>query len=128
MPRRIPFKIPRDEKLKSALVSTTGTLIRTSKSPDEGLGELFEAVQRNRIYDDGKIFVDLIPKTRMRAIQQEYKLARTDPNFDLREFVSRHFYEFAPHKEKEKFVTDPHRTVTDHIAQHEGAESDTGRR
>lgn len=115
MPRRIPFKIPRDEKLKSALVSTTGALIRTSKSPDEGLGELFEAVQRNRIYDDGKTFVDLIPKTRMRAIQQEYKLARTDPNFDLREFVSRHFYEFAPHKEKEKFVTDPHRTVTDHI-------------
>lgn len=115
MARKIAFKIPRDEKLKSALVTTTGALLRTSKSPDEVLGELFEAVQRNRIYDDGKTFIDLVPKTRMRSIQQEYSLAKKDPNFDLREFVSRHFYEFAPHKEKEDFVTDPHRTVTEHI-------------
>ena len=115
MPRRIPFKIPRDEKLKTALVNTTGALIRTSKSPDEALGELFAAVQKNRIYDDGKTFVDLVPRARMRAIQQEYKLSKDDPNFDLREFVSRHFYEFAPHKEKEEFTTDPHRTVSEHI-------------
>lgn len=115
MARKISFKIPRDEKLKTALVSTTGSLMRVSKSPDEALGDLFEAVQQNRIYDDGKTFVDLIPRTRMRTIQQEYKLAREDPNFDLREFVSRHFYEFAPHKAKEDFVTDPHRTVSEHI-------------
>lgn len=115
MARRIPFKIPRDQKLKSALVTTTGALIRASKSPDEGLGELFEAVQRNRIYDDGKTFVDLIPRARMKSIQQEYILAKQDPNFDLREFVSRHFYEFAPHKGKEQFTTDPNRTVTEHI-------------
>ena len=89
--------------------------MRVSKSPDEALGDLFEAVQHNRIYDDGKTFVDLVPRARMRTIQQEYKLARDDPNFDLREFVSRHFYEFAPHKAKENFVTDPHRTVTEHI-------------
>ena len=115
MARRIPFKIPRDQKLKSALVTTTGALIRASKSPDEGLGELFEAVQRNRIYDDGKTFVDLIPRARMKSIQQEYILAKQDPNFDLREFVSRHFYEFAPHKGKEQFTTDPFLTVSDHI-------------
>ncbi len=115
MPRRIPFKIPRDEKLKTALVATTGALMRTSKSPDEALGELFGEVQQNRIYDDGKTFVDLVPRARMKSIQQEYKLAREDPNFDLREFVSRHFYEFAPHKEKENFKTDPHRTVSEHI-------------
>jgi alpha,alpha-trehalase len=115
MARRIPFKLPRDEKLKTALVSTTGSLMRTSKSPDEALGELFEAVQKNRIYDDGKTFVDLVPRARIKSIQQEYKLARDDPNFDLREFVSRHFYEFAPHKSKEAFVTDPHRTISEHI-------------
>jgi alpha,alpha-trehalase len=113
--RTIPFKLPRDEKLKSALVSTAGSLLRTSKSPDEALGELFGEVQQNRIYDDGKTFVDLVPRARMRSIQQEYKLAREDPNFDLREFVSRHFYEFAPHKAKENFKTDPHRTVSEHI-------------
>ena len=115
MVQKIPFKLPRDEKLKTALVKSTGTLVRVSKSPDEALGELFEEVQQNKIYEDGKTFVDLVPRARMRSIQQEYKMARTDPNFDLREFVSRHFYEFAPHKAKENFVTDPHRTVSEHI-------------
>lgn len=112
---KIPFKLPRDQKLKSALVSTTGTLVRTSKSPDEALGDLFAAVQENKLYDDEKTFVDLVPRARMKSIQQEYLLAKEDPNFDLREFVSRHFYEFAPHKHKEMFETDPHRTISEHI-------------
>jgi alpha,alpha-trehalase len=115
MVRRISFKIPRDEKLKTALVSTAGTLMRASKSPDEALGELFEVVQRDRIYDDGKTFVDLVPRVRMRTIQQEYTLAKTDPNFDLRDFVSRHFYEFAPHKDRQEFTTNSSLTVTEHI-------------
>ena len=115
MPRKIPFKIPRDQKLKSALVAATGSLVRTGKSPDEALGDLFRAVQENQVYDDGKTFVDLVPRARMKSIQQEYLLAQKDPNFDLRDFVSRHFYEFAPHKEKEEFKTDPSRTISEHI-------------
>lgn len=116
MPRNIHFRLPRDEKLKSALVSSTGNLLRVGKSPDEALGELFAAVQKNRIYSDGKTFTDLVPRGRMKAIQKEYLLARDDPNFDLREFVNRHFYEFAPHKANE-FHTNPHATVSEHIAQ-----------
>lgn len=116
MPRKIRFKIPRDEKLKSALVSSAGTLFRVGKSPDEALGELFAAVQKNQIYNDGKTFTDLVPRGRMKAIQKEYVLARDDPNFDLREFVNRHFYEFAPHKGNE-FHTDQNITVSEHIAQ-----------
>lgn len=108
-------QLPRQDKLKSALVATTGNLFRTGKSPDEGLGELFEAVQRNKVYEDGKTFVDLVPRRRMKAIQQEYMVARQDPDFDLRDFVSRHFYEFAPHKGKE-FHTDPTMPVSQHIA------------
>lgn len=115
MARRIPFKLPRDEKLKSSLVATTGVLFKTSKSPDESLGDLFAAVQENRLYDDNKTFIDLVPRGRMKAIQQEYLLAKEDPNFDLRDFVGRHFYEFAPHKSKENFKTDPNRTVSEHI-------------
>lgn len=114
MAKRISFKLPRDEKLKSALVSTTGSLLKVDKSPDEALGELFEVVQRERVYEDGKTFVDLVPRGRMKAIQNEYILAKDDPNFDLREFVNRHFYEFAPHKENE-FVSDTSRTVSEHI-------------
>lgn len=109
------FRIPRDERLKTALVKTAGALARTGDSPDEGLGELFQAVQNRQVYDDDKTFVDLVPRARMQTIQQEYLLARNDPDFDLREFVNRHFYEFAPHKEKENFVTDPHRTISQHI-------------
>lgn len=110
------FKLPRDEKLKSALIATAGTLSRTGKSPDEGLGELFDEVQNNKIYDDGKTFADLIPRARMVAIQDEYRLARHDPDFDLREFVNRHFYEFAPHKDKPDFQADPSAPVSKHIS------------
>ncbi len=109
-------KIPREEKLKSALVSTTGSLFRSGSSPDEGLGELFAAVQKNRIYDDGKTFVDLVPRGRMKAIQKEYLLARGDPNFDLRDFVSRHFYEFSPSKSG-NYIANPEHTVSEHIAE-----------
>ena len=114
MPRRIQFKLPRDEKLKTALVATTGSLLKVGKSPDEALGDLFKEVQTSRVYGDGKTFVDLVPRGRMKAIQKEYMLAKEDPNFDLREFVNRHFYEFAPHKVNE-FHFSPSRTVSEHI-------------
>lgn len=108
------MKIPGD-KLKSTLVNTVGGLVPTSKSPDEAMSELFAEVQQRKVYDDGKTFVDLVPRRRMKQIQQEYLLEKQDPNFDLREFVTRHFYEFAPHKDRPEFKTDPNRTVSEHI-------------
>lgn len=107
--------VPRQDKLKTQLVKTAGVLFRTSKSPDEGLGELFEAVQQNRIYQDGKTFTDLIPRGRMKEIQREYLLSKQDPNFDLQEFVNRHFYEFAPHASREEYHTNNEHTVSEHI-------------
>jgi len=103
-------------KIKSSLVTTTGYLMRASKSPDEGLGDLFSDVQKQRIYADGKTFVDLIPKRRMKQLQQEYRLAKKDPHFDLREFVTRHFYDISITQPKVPFVTDHHQTVSQHIA------------
>ncbi|HCH34170.1 MAG: Neutral trehalase [Candidatus Saccharibacteria bacterium GW2011_GWC2_48_9] len=88
-------------KLKTALVKTTGQLISPSKSPDEALGDFFLEVQSRQVYDDGKTFVDLIPKKRANQIVKEYRLAQKDPNFDLRDFVSRHFYEFMPDRQPE---------------------------
>lgn len=79
-------------RLRRSLVATAGRLARTQKSPDELLGELFYEVQLRQVYDDGKTFVDLVPKTRVRALKKEYALARQDPNFQLAEFVSRHFH------------------------------------
>ena len=112
---RVP-KIPNkaDDRLRSALVTTTGVLLRASKSPDEALGELFEQVQAHRVYDDGKTFVDLIPKARAIQIKKEYALAKQDPHFDLRDFVSRHFYEFQ-HDTISAFQVDETRTPHQHI-------------
>lgn len=89
------MKIPKEDKLKSTFVATAGGLFRTTKSPDEALGILFHDVQKSGIYGDGKTFVDLIPKKRMEQIQKEYMLVKSDPDFDLREFLALHFYKYS---------------------------------
>ncbi len=107
-------KINKDNII-SSLVTTTGFLWRASKSPDEALGELFADVQKQRIYDDGKTFVDLIPKHRVKQIYQEYAILKRDPNFDLRDFIARHFYETSKTNPQPAFVPDLNMTVTEHI-------------
>jgi alpha,alpha-trehalase len=104
------------DKLASTVITTTGHLLRPGKSPEEALGDLFTDVQKQRIYDDGKTFVDLIPRRRMKQLQQEYLIAKRDPQFDLREFVTRHFYELETPAGKNEFVADPTSSVTEHIS------------
>jgi alpha,alpha-trehalase len=91
---RLSLKIPREEALKSALVNTAGALMLTRASPEDALGDLFSQVQLNKVYEDGKTFIDLIPRGRTKQIRKEYLIAKQDPNFNLHEFVNRHFYEF----------------------------------
>ncbi|MEI6085956.1 MAG: alpha,alpha-trehalase TreF [Bacteroidota bacterium] len=55
------------------------------------LGELFEKVQLNAILEDGKTFVDCIPKFPLEEIQQKYELAKQNPSFDLKIFVIENF-------------------------------------
>lgn len=109
-------KIPTDA-IKTALVKTTGVLMRSRKSPDELLGDLFLDVQNQQIYPDGKTFVDLVPKKRIKSIQQEYDLLRQDPEFDLQQFVNRHFYDLSNtiHK-KDPFEVRSDEAIEDHIA------------
>ncbi len=109
------MKIPGEDRFKTALVATTGHLIPTAKSPDEALGELFAAVQQMGLYGDSKTFVDLIPRRRMKQIQQEYLVLKNDPMFDLRDFVTRHFYEFGG--ANAVYHTDPSMTPRQHIAE-----------
>lgn len=103
-------------KLKSSLVASTGALLPAGKSPDEALGMLFHDVQRTQVYNDGKTFPDLVPRRRMKAIQQEYMLEKQDPAFDLRDFVSRHFYEFN-HSDGTVYKTNEAMSVREHIAE-----------
>lgn len=103
------------DQLKTSIAVAADTLIRARKSPDQTWGELFRDVQSHNILGDGKTFVDLVPRRRAQAIRQEYKLAKQDPNFDLREFISRHFYEFSPHKDRAAYQPADHTTIDEHI-------------
>lgn len=111
---KIP-NIPGKNTLKTAIVKTTGRLVPIQKSPDEALGDLFADVQNNRVYADGKTFVDLIPRRRMKQIQQEYLLLRNDDQFDLRDFVSRHFYQYGAYDDT--YHTDTSMTPREHIGE-----------
>ena len=60
-------------------------------TPRESYPDLFERVQRGRLFSDSKTFVDAVPRTDPAAIYSEFRDARDRPGFDLREFVGRHF-------------------------------------
>ncbi len=103
------------DKIKSSLVKTAGVITGSRKGPDELLGQLFQDVQTQNIYNDGKTFVDLVPKRRVKSIQEEYLLLKQDPNFDLRDFVTRHFSDLSqtihkkdPFKIRQKEGIDSH--------------------
>lgn len=105
---------PDNDKIKRALVQAAGTLRIRPRSPEDAMRELLDEVQNNRVYADGKTFVDLIPKKRLWQIYLEYQLLKKDPDFDLNDFVSRHFYEFGAYKDIH-YESDTSRPVREHI-------------
>jgi alpha,alpha-trehalase len=115
VPKRYSYNLPRSEKLKTALVKTAGLVVGKTKSPDEVYGDLFHDVQSNRIYEDSKSFNDLMPRGSVQVIKQEYMLEKDDPEFDLRDFVTRNFYQLETEKNW-NFVADQHDTVEEHIS------------
>ncbi len=73
-------------------LSTVGTLqAQNPKSPDVLYGELFKAVQLNRIFGDNKTFADATPKSEPAQIMKAYGEAKAKPGFDLKQFVEQHF-------------------------------------
>jgi len=114
MPRKINTDLITDP-LKSALVKTTGILLKNGKDVDESLGELLLDVQKMNVYGDGKTFVDLMPAHRLRSIKEEYKLLKKDPEFDLRDFVTRHFYDATEGVYQRVYESSPEHTPLEHI-------------
>ncbi|MCA9335015.1 alpha,alpha-trehalase TreF [Candidatus Saccharibacteria bacterium] len=112
---KIKIRIPKEDAIKSALVNTAGSLILAKASPDDALGELFKDVQQNRIYDDGMTFVDLIPRARMNQIRKQYHIAKSDPSFNLHDFVRRHFYAYET--STIDYQSNPSHTPRQHIAE-----------
>lgn len=106
---------PLTDPIKSALVKTTGILLKSDKDVDDLLGDLLLDVQNQNVYGDGKTFVDLVPTRRLRSIKEEYKVLKKDPNFDLREFVTRHFYDATEGVYQRTYESSPDHTPLEHI-------------
>ncbi len=77
------------------------------------LSPLFEDVQMQCIFTDGKIFVDCIPKQSLAVILQQYEEQKTAVNFNLKEFVEIHFE--LPHVFAGDYHTDESQDVAAHI-------------
>ncbi len=58
---------------------------------------LFNEVQMNRIFPDGKTFVDCLPRSSAEEINARYETQKNEPGFSLKEFVLKHFQLPVPH-------------------------------
>jgi alpha,alpha-trehalase len=79
------------------------------------LGELFERVQLESIFPDGKTFPDCIPKGKLEDILSDYKQQKTLPDFSLSDFVSRNFEQ--PVVAGTGYQTDTSKPTAHHIQQ-----------
>src|SRR5450432_2172127 len=76
---------------------------------------LFEDVQMNHVFKDGKTFVDCVPKNDVRVILQQYLKQKDLPLFNLKEFVLTHFE--LPPEVASNFKSDVHQSLDRHIRQ-----------
>jgi alpha,alpha-trehalase len=77
------------------------------------LGQLFEAVQMNTIYEDGKTFPDCFPKHDLSEILEAYSVEKDRGNFDLKTFVHKHFE--VPNADFADFKSDPNKSISEHV-------------
>lgn len=66
-------------------------LLKAQPTPDQLFGDLFVDVQMQKVFPDGKTFVDCIPKREPKAIVSDYKKAKSTPGFSLEKFVKDNF-------------------------------------
>lgn len=78
---------------KPPIVNTYGLITPKPKDPSEIMGDLLSDAQTQRVYLDGKTFVDLVPMRNLRQIKKDYYLKRSYSSFNLREFIDSNFYE-----------------------------------
>lgn len=64
---------------------------RAQQTPDDIYGDLFHDVQMNKVFPDGKTFVDCIPKREPKAIIADYKKMKSVAGFSLEDFVKTNF-------------------------------------
>jgi alpha,alpha-trehalase len=77
------------------------------------LRDLFDAVQRERIFPDGKTFVDCTPQYPLEWIKEKYIEEKRQAKFDLKNFVWRHFDFPAP--PSVNYDNSGQKSITEHI-------------
>jgi alpha,alpha-trehalase len=71
------------------------TIINAQATPDKIYGQLFIDIQLQKVFPDGKTFVDCTPKRKPADIMYDYGLAK-GPGFNLKKFVADNFNLPAP--------------------------------
>ena len=77
------------------------------------LHPLFEDVQLQHVFPDGKTFVDCTPQQPVDQIAEEYIQQKDQPGFNLKRFVLTHFILPVPHSTN--YRSDPARSVEENI-------------
>jgi len=83
------------------------------ETPAQLYGELFVDVQMQRVFPDGKTFVDAVAKAAPATIVQRYQEEKGQPGFDLAAFVARNFTVSRP--EDSGYHSIPGQDVCSHI-------------
>lgn len=89
-----PLDAMRRRQMRSVLPLLAALLCSAQaplQSPAQIYGPLFEAVQQQRVFPDGKTFVDAQPRDTADAIMRAYRAERPVDRDALRAFVLRHF-------------------------------------
>lgn len=82
-------------------------------APDELFGELFRRVQMERVFADGKTFVDMVPKAAATEIMDAYVAEKNKPGFNLKAFTEKYFA--PPMQPVSGFSSDGKRSIVEHI-------------
>jgi alpha,alpha-trehalase len=81
--------------------------------PSRRYGDLFVAVQTQRVFADSKTFVDCAPRRHPDDILAAYHAQQDAPGFDLARFVHEHFEVQRP--PDSHYVSDPGQSLVQHI-------------
>jgi alpha,alpha-trehalase len=86
---------------------------RIVKTPDIIYAELFTDIQMQKIFPDGKTFVDCVPKKKPAKILADFRSQKTKPGFILRAFVESNF--IVPVNPVSAYRSDTSKNVKSHI-------------
>jgi alpha,alpha-trehalase len=95
----------------SAFLSFGQPIVTTP--PDKIYGKLFVDVQMDRVFSDGKTFVDCVPKRKPADILADYDAQKGTPGFDLKKFVFDNFD--GPAAPADTYKTNTSEDVVTHI-------------